>query len=105
MFGLPVFAGEPYAMLANYKGGAWLTILQHAKAMSDGGLAVEGWRSLVFISAEQDGGEGAPATPTKFALRRVSMNAERRRARLVNLEGQPYDTVYATALNIEPLSR
>jgi len=69
-------------------------------------LAVEGWRiARLFarVLTKLDAGEGARyANQVRYFLRRVEQSLEAVGLRVVNLEGQPYETgLPATALNIE----
>ena len=69
-------------------------------------LAVEGWRLARLFSrvlTKLDAGEGARyANQVRYFIKRVEESLEAAGLRLVNLEGQPYDTgLPATALNIE----
>ena len=69
-------------------------------------LAVEGWRIARLFSrvlTKLDAGEGARyANQVRYFIKRVEGSLEAAGLRLVNLEGQPYETgLPATALNIE----
>lgn len=69
-------------------------------------LAVEGWRLARLFSrilTKLDAGEGARYTnQVRYFVKRVEESLEAANLRLVNLEGQPYDTgLPATALNID----
>src|SRR5262249_2925917 len=69
-------------------------------------LAVEGWRIARLFSrvlGKLDAGEGARyVNQVRYFTKRVEESLEGAGLRLVNLEGQPYDTgMPATALNIE----
>jgi hypothetical protein len=72
-------------------------------------LAIEGWRlARVFsrVLSKLDAGEGARyANQVHYFIKRVDESLQAVGMRLVNLEGQPYDTgLPATALNIETFS-
>ena len=72
-------------------------------------LAVEGWRlARLFdrVLSKLDGGEGARYTnQVRYFIKRLDESLQAAGMRLVNLEGQPYDTgLPATALNIETFS-
>jgi hypothetical protein len=69
-------------------------------------LAVEGWRiARLFtrVLTKLDAGDGARYTnQVRYFVKRVEESLEAADLRLVNLEGQPYDTgLPAIALNIE----
>jgi hypothetical protein len=69
-------------------------------------MAIEGWRFARLFSrvlTKLDAGEGARYTnQVRYFIKRVEESLEAAGMRLVNLEGQPYDTgLPATALNIE----
>lgn len=69
-------------------------------------MAIEGWRFARLFSrvlTKLDAGEGARyANQIRYFTKRVEESLEAAGMRLVNLEGQPYDTgLPATALNIE----
>jgi hypothetical protein len=69
-------------------------------------LAVEGWRlARLFtrVLGKLDAGEGSRyANQVRYFLKRVEESLGAADMRLVNLEGQPYDTgLPATAINIE----
>ena len=69
-------------------------------------LAVEGWRIARLFSrvlTKLDAGEGSRyANQVRYFIKRVEESLESAGLRLVNLEGQPYETgLPATALNIE----
>lgn len=69
-------------------------------------LAVEGWRfARLFtrVLTKLDAGEGARyANQVRYFIKRTEESLDAAGMRLVNLEGQPYDTgLPATALNIE----
>ncbi len=69
-------------------------------------LAVEGWRiARLFarVLTKLDAGDGARyANQVRYFIKRVEESLEAADLRLVNLEGQPYDTgLPAIALNIQ----
>jgi hypothetical protein len=69
-------------------------------------MAIEGWRlARLFtrVLTKLDAGEGGRyANQVRYFIKRVEESLEAAGLRLVNLEGQPYDTgLPATALNIE----
>lgn len=69
-------------------------------------LAVEGWRiARLFarVLTKLDAGDGARYTnQVRYFIKRVEESLEAADLRLVNLEGQPYDTgLPAIALNIQ----
>ena len=68
-------------------------------------LAVDGWRiARLFtrVLSKLDAGEGSRhANQIRYFIKRVEEALETVKMRLVNLEGQPYDTgPPATAINI-----
>jgi hypothetical protein len=68
-------------------------------------LAIEGWRIARLFSrvlTKLDAGDGVRyVSQVRYFLKRVEESLEAANLRLVNLEGQPYDTGFpATALNI-----
>lgn len=69
-------------------------------------LAIDGWRvSRLFarVLTKLDAGEGVRyANQVRYFVKRVEESLDAVGMRLVNLEGQPYDTGHpASALNIE----